>query len=181
MSLLYRYRHPHRPHRADHGTRLPRLLISSVLILVCCVGSVAAERDDDIDQHDDRDRREEILIQVNPDVRIDIEIISGSIEIRGWDQSEVRIRTDRGDVDALDISSDADLVTVRASRIGIGWLRIPIRGGNVDLRIDVPKGSYVKAKTINGPIEARDVEGRVSFHAANGKIEVHGSPYEASL
>ena len=45
----------------------------------------------------------------------------------------------------------------------------------------MPKGSYVKAKTINGPIEARDVEGRVSFHSANGKIEVRGSPYEASL
>jgi len=70
---------------------------------------------------------------------------------------------------------------VRGARAGIGWLRIPIRGGQVDIRIDVPKGSYVKAKTINGPIEARDVDGRVSFHSANGKIEVRGSPYEASL
>ncbi|MCH8328175.1 MAG: hypothetical protein IID15_06585, partial [Candidatus Marinimicrobia bacterium] len=53
--------------------------------------------------------------------------------------------------------------------------------GDVDLRIDLPKGSYITAKTINGPIEARDVEGRISFKAANGEIEVRGAPSEAIL
>ena len=54
-------------------------------------------------------------------------------------------------------------------------------GAEVDLRIDVPKGAEIQAKTINGPIRAKDVEGRLSFHAANGKIDVRGEPVEAHL
>jgi len=130
---------------------------------------------------DESDRRREVRIPVNPEVRLDVEIISGSIEIRGWDKPEVRIRTSGRGIDALDIESDADWVTVRGTRPGIGWLRVPIPGGDVDLKIDVPKKSDIKARTINGPIEARDVEGRVSLHAANGKIDVRGAPYEAQL
>ena len=152
-----------------------------MLLLATCAGAVAADSDDDDDDDDDQDRRSEVRIQVNPDVRVDIEIISGSIEITGWDRSEVRIRTDHGDVDALDISSDVDRVAVRGRRAGIGLLKFRFQGGETDLRIDVPKGSDIKAKTINGPIEARDVEGSISFHAANGKIEVRGAPREASL
>ena len=54
-------------------------------------------------------------------------------------------------------------------------------GGKVELRVDVPRGAYVHARTVNGPIRAKDVEGRLSFHAANGEIKVRGAPREARL
>lgn len=168
--------------RDSHGRRTRWMLW--LLVFATCLSAVAtasAKDDDDDDFDEDRYRRKEIRIPVNPDVRVDIELISGSIEIRGWDKPEVRIRTDDDNVDGLDVRSDADWVTVRATGVGIGWLRLPIRTGDVDLRIDLPKGSYITAKTINGPIEARDVEGRISFKAANGEIVVRGAPSEAIL
>jgi DUF4097 and DUF4098 domain-containing protein YvlB len=127
-----------------------------------------------------KDRNSEVE-QVDSDVRVDIEIISGRIEIEGWSKDEVRIRTRGKGVDALDIDSDADWVSIRGTRAGVGWLPFPISGVDVDLRIDVPKGSHIRAKTINGPIRVRDIEGRLSLHAANGKIDVKGEPIEAHL
>ncbi len=152
----------------------PALLVHwLMLLLITSFGAATAD--------DEHDRREEVRIPVGSDVSVDVEIMSGSIEIRGWDEPEVRIRTSDGELEALDIDSGSDWVSVRGTHPGVGWLRIPIPSGEVDLRVDVPKGSSIKAKTINGSIEARGVEGRVSFHAANGRIEVRGAPREAQL
>ena len=129
---------------------------------------------------DGRDRRAELRIPVDPDVRVEIEIISGDVEIEVWNKPEVRIRSGGVPVTALDIESDRDRVSVRGGR-GRGWLPIAISGDEIDVRIDVPKKSHVRAKTINGSIEAKGVEGRISFHAANGEIEVEGAPAEAYL
>ncbi len=151
-------------------SRLRRLYLVGLLLINA--GAVIAD--------DDRDRRGEVRFRVDPDVRVDIEIIAGSIEFEVWDKPEVRIRSRGVPVTALDIESDTDWVSVRGSRGG-GWLPIPISGRQIDLRIDVPKRSYVRAKTINGSIEAKGVEGRISFHAANGEIEVEGAASEAYL
>ena len=128
---------------------------------------------------DDRDRRAEIRIPADSEVRVDIEIIAGSIEIEVWDKLEVRLRSRGVPVAALDIESDTDWVSVRGSRGR--WLPIPISGEEIDLRIDVPKGCNIRAKTIRGSIEARGVEGRISLHVANGEIDVEGAPSEAYL
>jgi DUF4097 and DUF4098 domain-containing protein YvlB len=162
---------------------LPRLRLLPALLALLVVGAGPAWADPDPDEDRDRERRRrgEVRIPVDSDVRVDVEIISGRIEIEGWDEDEVRIRT-RGDgVDAIDIDSDADWVSIRGSRAGVGWLPFPISGVEVDLRIDVPKGAEIQAKTINGPIRAKDVEGRLSLHAANGEIDVRGEPVEAHL
>ncbi len=142
------------------------------VLLLTHAGAVIAD--------DDRDRRAELRVPVDPNVRVDIEIISGDIEIEAWDKPELRIRSSGVPVTALDIESDSDWVSVRGSRGG-GWLPFSISGAEIDLRIDVPKKSYVRAKTINGSIEAKGVEGRISFHAANGEIDVEGAPTEAYL
>ena len=151
-----------------------RRTILALILAFLAYGSAALAEDDP-------DDREEVRIPAGPEVSLDIEIISGSIEIRGWDEPEVRIHADGRGIDSLDIESDADRVTVRGARPGIGWLRIPIPASGVDLEIDVPKKSDIRARTINGPIEVRGVDGRVSLHAANGKIEVRGAPIEAHL
>ena len=130
---------------------------------------------------DDGRRRGEIQIAVDPDVRLDVELINGSIEIDGWDEPAVRIRSRGVDVTKLDIDSDSDWVSVRSGGARGGWLSPFNSGADIDLRIDLPKGSFVRAKTINGSIRLKDVEGRISLHAANGKIEVRGAPSEAYL
>ena len=112
---------------------------------------------------DDRDRRAEIRIPADSEVRVDIEIIAGSIEIEVWDKLEVRLRSRGVPVAALDIESDTDWVSVRGSRGR--WLPIPISGEEIDLRIDVPKGSNIRAKTIRG--RSKPGVSRVGFRSTS--------------
>jgi hypothetical protein len=113
----------------------------------------------------------------DPDVRVDIEIIAGDIEIEGWERNEVRVRT-RGDGrESLGIEASPDWISIRAPGPK-GWFG---GVGEVDLRIDLPVGSRVRAKSINGSIEVRDVRGSISAHATNGDIDVEGAPREANL
>ena len=51
----------------------------------------------------------------------------------------------------------------------------------VDVKLFVPVGARLSAKTMNGSIHAKDVEGVLNFHSANGDIEVKGGPREARL
>ena len=144
-------------------------------VLVGVLAAAAPARADD-----DRERR----FPAVADVEIDVALISGRIEIEGWDRAEVRIRV-RGDVEALDIEvhdedgEPVEWVAVRAPGRR-GWL--PLGGGaDADVRIDVPRAADVHARILNGPIRAKDLDGRLSLHAANGEIDVAGAPAEADL
>ena len=67
---------------------------------------------------------------VSPDVRVDIEVVSGRVEVKGTGESRVHIRARGG---PLSIEADEDLVTVRAPAGGVG----PWSWGSGDLRIEV--------------------------------------------
>jgi DUF4097 and DUF4098 domain-containing protein YvlB len=112
-----------------------------------------------------------------PDIRVDIEIIAGDIEIEGWERNEVRVRTRGGGQGSLGIEASPDWISVRAPGPR-GWFG---GAGEVDLRIELPVGSRVRAKSINGAIDIRNVHGTVTAHATNGDIEVEGAPREANL
>ena len=82
----------------------------------------------------------------NPDAHVEIDVISGSIRITGWDREEIAIKGTVGDdVEALDIS-------LSEGRISID-LDIPENWGNrhknidVDLEISAPKGSRLEVET----------------------------------
>ncbi len=49
-----------------------------------------------------------------PDVRVDIEIIAGEIEIEGWERNEVRVQTQDGGRDSLGIEASPDRISIRA-------------------------------------------------------------------
>lgn len=124
---------------------------------------------------------EEQIWATEPDVRVQIELLSGEIEIKGWDRDEVRVRVDGGDVTALDIKASRKRVRIRGPRIGRGRR---IRSGgdlDADVQVSVPRRSRIVAKTTNGTIRAEGVAGTLEFNAANGDIEVRGKPTESRL
>lgn len=117
---------------------------------------------------------------VDPDARIDVEIVNGRIEVRGWEKNEVRVEARGAGADRLEVDASAGWVSIRVQH-GFGMLPWHFGKTEVDLELRVPFGSRIEAKTINGPIRARDVRGTVSFYSVNGKIEVEGSPREIDL
>ena len=115
---------------------------------------------------------------VAPDVHIDIELVSGRIEIEGWDSNEVELDVKSEDLDAFDIEVSDEWVRIRGHRHGLGWLR---GGGNRDVELRVPRGAWIQAQTMNGAIKVEQVDGEISARSGNGKIEVKGAPREVRL
>ena len=76
-----------------------RWLLVPLLLLAASV-SGADERDDDR------------TWPAEPDVRVDVEIISGEIEIEAWGRNEVRVRTQGGGRDSLSIEACGNLVAI---------------------------------------------------------------------
>jgi hypothetical protein len=127
------------------------------------------------------DEEQGLIWKTDPDVRVQIEIISGRIEIEGWDRNEVRVQVDGDETRRLDIEAGRKQVSIRSR--GLGRRGFPWAGSDreVDVSVFVPVGSRIKARTMNGPIRAEGVGGVLNFNSANGDIEVKGSPSEARL
>ena len=118
----------------------------------------------------------EQTFEVKPDVRVEIELLSGSIEIRAIDADEVRIQAS-GDLE-IDASRSGRRISIRAP--SGRWL--PGRSGtHVDLEVELPRNSRITARTQNGKVHAEGVAGEITLHTANGSIEVEGTPPEAYL
>ncbi len=114
-------------------------------------------------------------------MRVQIEILSGRIEIQGWDRNEVRVRVEGDDQAALEIKASRNRVRIRAPRFGRGRSFRNAHDLHVDLYVSVPARSRIEAKTTNGTITAEGVDGTIEFIAANGDIEARGKPTEAWL
>ncbi len=114
--------------------------------------------------------------EVKPDVRVEIELLSGNIELRAIDANEVRVRA----TGALEIDGSRSGRRVSMRAPGSGWL--PWAGGaDVALEVELPRGSRITARTVNGKIKADGVAGELVLYAATGGIEVKGAPREAYL
>ena len=116
----------------------------------------------------------------NPDAQVEIDVISGSIQITGWDREEIAIKGTVGDdVEALDISTSDGRISID--------LDIPDNWGNrhknidVDLEISVPKGIRLEVETISARIDATNLSGTVDLASISGGIAVSGALERASV
>jgi DUF4097 and DUF4098 domain-containing protein YvlB len=116
----------------------------------------------------------EQTFEVDPDVRVDVEIVTGKIALRGIDANELRVRG-KGEIR---VKGSRRRVSVRVPTAGWGPWAQP---GSVEIEIELPRRSRISARTINGGIEAENVDGELELHAANGEIAVEGAPEEAYL
>lgn len=142
---------------------------AAAALILCALGSSGAWAGEDR-----RGDAFEQIFEVEPDVHVDVEIISGRIELRGIDANEVRVHA----TGQLRVDGSRRRVSLRAPHTGwIPWTH-PV---DVEIEIELPRKSRITARTINGGIEAEDVEGELDLHAANGAIEVKGAPEHAVL
>src|SRR5262249_43231444 len=112
--------------------------------------------------------------EVDPDVRVDVDLVSGRLELHATATNELRVHA-KGQ---LRVDGSRHRVSVRAPSGGfLPWSQ-PI---DVDVRIDLPPKTRLTARSSNGGIEADGVAGELDLHSANGAIEVVGAPVETYL
>ncbi len=116
----------------------------------------------------------------NPNAQVEIDVISGSIRITGWDRDEIAIQGTVGDdVEELEISGNNERISID--------LDIPENWGNrrkeidVDLEISAPRGIRLEVETVSASIEATNLSGTAELASVSGAITVSGPLDRASV
>jgi DUF4097 and DUF4098 domain-containing protein YvlB len=110
-----------------------------------------------------------------PDGTVEIENMSGSIKVIGWDKSEVQVTGT--------LAPDAELTFEG----GDGHVDIEVEPkghadvGPSDLEVHVPSGSQVEIEGVNLEIEVSGSTGGVEAETVNGGIRLRGSAHLVSL
>jgi len=111
-------------------------------------------------------------IAVRSGARFELQSVSGSVHIRVWNRSQIRVQAE-SDGARVDLDAGASGVSVRA---------IPHRGeGDVDFTISVPVGTPLEVHAISadidagavcGPVRLGSISGGVTLVCATGDVEV---------
>jgi DUF4097 and DUF4098 domain-containing protein YvlB len=120
-------------------------------------------------------------IPASANAEIEIENVSGSVEVEAWDRNEVRIVAELGDdTEGLEIVGEG-----REIRIEV---EVPEHSGRWRSRdiesmvkVWVPAGASVDVETVSADIEVHGVNGEIDLESVSGSIEADGEPSAADL
>lgn len=108
---------------------------------------------------------------MSPDGLVEVEMISGTIRVIGWDQDAVEIkgRLTRPR-EQLDVDSDEDEVSIEV---------MPLHGRYHDLderlEIRMPRTARLEVETVSAPIDVTDLIGDVALSSISGNIRLKGN------
>jgi len=109
--------------------------------------------------------------------RLAVENFGGSVTVRTWDRSQVRVQAVHGRRDRIEVESSGSVVRVEAARAGRG-VGIPV---NVEYTITVPAWLHVEVEGINTTADIEGVTGEVSVETVQGNVRVVGGSGRISL
>ncbi|MEZ5064603.1 MAG: DUF4097 family beta strand repeat-containing protein [bacterium] len=116
------------------------------------------------------DRPVDQTAKVNKDGTVSVSNIAGSVTVVGGNRSDVHITGRLDDnVEELRVEErDGDL------RIEVILPRRSHRGGDADLKLEVPKGVALDIETVSANIEVEGVAGDVDLESVSGGVRVEG-------
>jgi len=115
---------------------------------------------------------------LNPDALVEVEMISGTVRITGWEKQELELTgTLEDDRLKLEITGGKDRLKIE--------VRYPEGKhhnlGSSNLVLQVPRGSRMSVDTVSAPISASGLKARIELNSVSGDLDVKGSPSEAKL
>jgi DUF4097 and DUF4098 domain-containing protein YvlB len=129
---------------------------------------------------------------LNPDGRVELENINGSVHVSTWEQNQVKVDavkyadTKEGLEEAhIEIDSDKGSISIRTKypdhdqRFNWGSHN---NSAGVEYTLTVPRGARLdEIKLINGSLDVNGVKGEVSASCINGKLEARNLGGRADL
>jgi DUF4097 and DUF4098 domain-containing protein YvlB len=109
----------------------------------------------------------------NPRGAVEIDNVAGSIDVQGWDKSEVAVTGTVGkDVERVDVTDDGNLTSIRVVLPnGRHWGG---RDGEAHLTIRVPANSSVSTSMVSSDQKITAVRGALELRAVSGNISGEG-------
>jgi DUF4097 and DUF4098 domain-containing protein YvlB len=115
---------------------------------------------------------------LRPGGSLEIEIVSGAVQITGWDQDQVSIR---GTIDdrftGIEIDGSGDSVSIEVE---------PIRDSNhrdrdrTDLVIHVPRDANLELESISASFAVDGIDGELDVETVSGALRLSGGELEVS-
>jgi DUF4097 and DUF4098 domain-containing protein YvlB len=111
--------------------------------------------------------------QANPQGEVEIDNVAGSIEVQGWDKSEVAVSGTIGkDVERVDVTGDGNRTSIRVILPkGIHW---GMHDGDAHLVIHVPTNSSVSTSMVSSDLKISAVRGALELRTVSGNISGDG-------
>src|SRR5262249_15080796 len=110
------------------------------------------------------------------DALVNIENMSGSVKVVGWDKGEVAVRGTLGRrAEGLEFTGTNNRIHIEVQTQGNP------HGVRSDLEISVPAGARVKVEGFDASITVSGVTGSVSAETVNGSVSQSGASKEVEL
>src|SRR5258708_7904633 len=109
----------------------------------------------------------------SPQGAVEIDNVAGSIDVQGWDKSEVAVTGTVGkDVERVDVTSDGNRTSIRVVLPnGHHW---GMRDGEAHLTIRVPTSSSVSTSMVSSDLRISAVRGALELRTVSGNITGDG-------
>ncbi len=119
-------------------------------------------------------------LEAAPDATVEIENTSGSVEIRGWSNNEVRVTGRIGDdVEEFIAEGGRNRIVIEVEVQERGrWHNRDIES---HLEVMVPNGARVEIETVSASVTVNDFAGRLEAETVSGSIGVAGALSNADL
>jgi len=109
----------------------------------------------------------------NPQGAVEIDNVAGSIDVQGWDKSEVAVSGTIGkDVERVEVTGDGNRTSIRVILPqGHHW---GMRDGEAHLVIHVPANSSITASLVSSDVKVSAVHGALELRTVSGNISGDG-------
>lgn len=107
-------------------------------------------------------------LDADPNGRVIVSNIEGSVEVAGWDRNQVRVTGELGeDVDRFVFERDGREIVIKVKAPENSWRRKNISS---ELEVRVPQGSSLRVATVSADIDVEGVRGEQDLQAVSGDI-----------
>ncbi|MCF7221981.1 DUF4097 family beta strand repeat-containing protein [Marilutibacter chinensis] len=124
---------------------------------------------------------------LDPRGRVEIDNVKGSIDVRAWDRSEVRITGSLGEgVEKLEITGDRQYLSVKVKYpnrgSGLGFFTGSDRSEPTDLVLMVPLRADLDIDSVSASVKVAGVApAELSIDSVSGDVDVAGAPDEIDV
>ena len=146
----------------------------------------AVHRSPLIGHHSPLTAQTDTTIPVGPGTRLRVEIMSGQIAVRAWDQNQVRVQANHAPRTEVEIRRSGTVLSLEASgTFGLpgvvdyqltvpSWMPLVLEGMSATISIEGTRAA-IEAETIEGDITVRGGAETVKLTTINGRILVTGA------